>query len=73
MEERSSSPPPSIEQKGDDFKIKIQPEDEEALWLAWKNVTVTSKNGKKVLLSDICGDVKGRFLAIMVTIQLHNR
>jgi ATP-binding cassette subfamily G (WHITE) protein 2 len=33
--------------------------------LTWKNLTVVSKTGQVQLLSDICGSVKGRLLAVM--------
>jgi ABC-type protease/lipase transport system fused ATPase/permease subunit len=33
--------------------------------LSWKDLQVTSPDGKKVLLHEACGRVKGRFLAIM--------
>ncbi len=37
----------------------------DAAELSWKDLKVTSPDGKKVLLSEACGRVKGRFLAIM--------
>ena len=37
----------------------------DALWLAWKNLTVSTIDGKKIILQDICGGVKGQFMAIM--------
>ncbi len=33
--------------------------------LSWKELKVTTPDGKKVLLHDACGAVKGRFLAVM--------
>ncbi len=33
--------------------------------LSWKDLKVTTPDGKKVLLHDACGAVKGRFLAVM--------
>jgi hypothetical protein len=37
----------------------------DAAELSWRDLKVTSPDGKKVLLSEACGRVKGRFLAIM--------
>eukprot|EP01012_Entosiphon_sulcatum_P063485 TRINITY_DN90_c0_g1_i1.p1 TRINITY_DN90_c0_g1~~TRINITY_DN90_c0_g1_i1.p1 ORF type:complete len:634 (-),score=168.02 TRINITY_DN90_c0_g1_i1:856-2757(-) len=38
---------------------------EAGLLLAWKNLKVTTKNGRKVLLHGVCGSAQGRLLAIM--------
>jgi hypothetical protein len=37
---------------------------EGGLWLAWKNIQVTSIDGKKVLLQDVAGEVRGKLLGI---------
>jgi ABC-type transport system involved in cytochrome bd biosynthesis fused ATPase/permease subunit len=39
--------------------------DSDAAELSWKDIQVTLPDGKKVLLSEACGRVKGRFLAIV--------
>ena len=33
--------------------------------LAWKDLTVTSTDGKKVILHNLSGEVRGEFMAIM--------
>ena len=48
----------------------IESNNEGGLWLAWKNIHVTSVDGKKVLLQDIAGEVKGKFLGSFFTIIL---
>lgn len=49
------------------YDVDMEGDDEygDAAELSWKDLKVTSPDGKKVLLSEACGRVKGRFLAIM--------
>ncbi|ELR18512.1 uncharacterized protein ACA1_045450 [Acanthamoeba castellanii str. Neff] len=44
---------------------EISAADSDAAELTWKDLKVTSPDGKTVLLYETCGRVKGRFLAIM--------
>ena len=49
----------------DDGDDEITAADSDAAELTWKDLKVTSPDGKTVLLYETCGRVKGRFLAIM--------
>jgi ABC-type transport system involved in cytochrome bd biosynthesis fused ATPase/permease subunit len=49
----------------DDGDDEITAADSDAAELSWKDLKVTSPDGKTVLLYETCGRVKGRFLAIM--------
>jgi hypothetical protein len=49
----------------DDMEEDEDDDGGDAAELSWRDLKVTSPDGKKVLLSEACGRVKGRFLAIM--------
>lgn len=53
------------EQDDDDYDDEDDDDDGDAAELSWRKLEVLSPNGKKVLLHEACGRVKGRFLAIM--------